>query len=238
MMETGTVEPTTWEDAKPTIYRVAALSLVAMFVVAVLHLAVFAVSPPPTDAAGWLALYADNPVLGFVSADGPYLLANLLMLPLYLALWVRLRDVAPAVSGAALGLGMLSLALYVPTNVSVELGVVASDAAGASGEGRTAALGAVEALTSRSEGTAFVVYYVLGAFTILLFARALATTNAWGHAATLTALASGILMLVPSTFGVVGLAFAVASLIPWMWFIVIAARRLWRDSKAPVEVRA
>lgn len=203
-----------------------------------MHLAVFAISPPPTDPAGWLALYADNPVLGFVSADGPFLLTNLLMLPLYLALWVRLRDAAPAASGAALGLGMLSLALYVPTNVSIELGVVASDAVGSTGAARTAALGAVEALTSRSVGTAFVVYYVLGAVTILLFARALAATNAWGRAATLTALASGVLMLVPSTFGVVGLVFAVASLIPWMAFVVIAARRLWRDSKVPVGLRA
>jgi hypothetical protein len=41
-----------------------------------------------------------------------------------------------------------------------------------------------------------------------------------------TAIASGILMLVPSTFGTIVLIASFASLVPYLWFCVIAARGL------------
>jgi hypothetical protein len=218
--------PTTAQESAPTVYRVAAGSLVAMFVVIAVQIPVFAISPPPTDPDGWLTVYADNPLLGFVNADGLFLLTNLLTFPLYVALWVRLRVAAPVAAGAGLGVAALSLAVYLPTNVSVELGTVASHAKGATGEAHTAAVGAVEALTASSSGTAFVVYYLLGGVTLCLFGWALHVTGVWGRAATITALASGVLMLVPSTFGTVGLVASFLSLVPFLWFCVIAVRRL------------
>jgi hypothetical protein len=219
------------QQSAPTIYRIAAASILTMFVVVAAQIAVFAVSPPPTEPDGWLAVYARSPLLGFVNADGLYVLTNLLIFPLYVALWLRLRAAAPMVAGAGLAVASLSLAVYLPTNVSVELGIVASRASGATGEAHTAAVGAVEALLARSTGTAFIVYYLLGAVALGLFGWALRVTRVWGRTAATTAIASGILMLVPSTFGTLGLIASFASLVPYLWFCVIAARRLWHDAR-------
>lgn len=228
----------TVQESAPAIYRTAACALVAMFVVVAVQIAVFSISAPPTDPEGWLAVYADNPVLGFVNADGLYVLTNVLVFPMYVALWVRLRVSAPVVAGAGFVAAALSLAVYLPTNVSVELGIVASDAQGATGEAHTAAVGAVEALVARSVGTAFVAYYLLGAVAIGLFGFALRATGVWGRTAAIMALASAALMLVPSSFGTVGIVVSFVSLVPWMWFCVIAVRRLLRDGGAPVQERA
>jgi hypothetical protein len=206
-----------------------------MFVVVAAQIVVFAISPPPTDTEGWLAVYADNPVLGFINADGLYLLTNLLIFPLYISLWALLREARPTLAMGGLAAATLSFAVYLPTNVSVELGIVASEAAGATGEAHAAALGAVQALHASSVGTAFVAYYLLGAAALLMFGWALRATQAWGRTAPTLALISGALMLVPSTFGTVGIVFSLLSLVPWMWFCVIAARRLWRHAAVPVE---
>jgi hypothetical protein len=219
------------QQSAPTIYRIASAAIVAMFVVVMVQIAVFSISPPPTDPEGWLAVYARSPLLGFVNADGLYVLTNLLTFPLYVALWLRLRATAPTVAGAGLGVASLSLAVYLTTNVSVELGIVASHASGATGEAHTAAVGAVEALLARSMGTAFVAYYLLGAVALGLFGWALRATGVWGRTAATTAIASGILMLVPSTFGTLGLIASFASLIPYLWFCVIAVRRLRHDAR-------
>lgn len=227
---TGTA---TVQESAPTVYRAAAAALITMFVVVVVQIAVFSSSAPPTDPEGWLAVYADNPVLGFVNADGLYVLTNVLVFPMYVALWIRLRVAAPAVAGAGFVAAALSLAVYLPTNVSVELGIVASGASDAPGEAHTAAVGAVEALLARSTGTAFVAYYLLGAVALALFGWALRATGVWGRAAATTALASGALMLVPSTLGTVGLIASFASLVPYMWFCVIAVRRLRHDAHIP-----
>lgn len=225
MSNTASVQP-----AAPTIYRVAAVAVIAMFVVVIAQITVFAVFPPPTTADGWLSVYIDSPVRGFLNADGLYLLTNVLSFTVYVALWVRLRTAAPALAGTGLAVAALSLAVYLPTNVSVDLGIVAARAAGASGEAHTAALGAVEALLARSMGTAFVVYYLLGAVALILFGRALRSTGTWGRTPANLALASGVLMLVPSTFGMPGLVASFASLVPYLWFCGIAVGRLRRDA--------
>lgn len=225
---------TTAQQSAPTIYRIAAAAIVAMLVVSAAQIVVFAVRPPPTEPDGWLALYAESPLLGFISADGISALTLVLAFPLYVALWLRLRASAPAVAGAGLAVASLSLALYLPTNASVELGIVASGVNGATGEAHTAAVGAVEALLAHKAGMAYGASYLLGAVALGLFGWALRATGVWGRAAAITALASGVLMLVPSEwFGVVGLIASLASLVPFLWFCVIAVRRLRHDACVP-----
>ncbi len=224
---------TTVQQSEPSIYRIAAASTVAMLALSAVQFAVFAVRQPPTEPEGWLTLYGHSPVLGFVLADGLYALTLVLVFPLYLALWLRLRASAPAVAGAGLAAAALSLALFLPSNASVELGIIASAANGATGEAHTAAVGAVVALLAHKAGTSYVASYLLGAVTLGLFWWALRATGVWGRAAANTALASAVLMIVPATFGTVGLIASLASMVPFVWFSVIAVHRLRNDARTP-----
>lgn len=76
-------------------------------------------------------------------------------------------------------------------------------------------MAAGEVLLASWRGTAFLTYYVLNGIALLLVAIALLRTKALGRAPGWWALASGVLMLVPSTFGLIGLVMSVLSLLPW-----------------------
>ena len=77
-------------------------------------------------------------------------------------------------------------------------------------------------------GTAFDVYYVLNAIALLLIAVVMLRSNIFGKGAGYFGLLAGVLMIIPSTAGVIGIAFSLASLLPWMAFCILIARRLFR----------
>ncbi|AXH97121.1 hypothetical protein DV701_14230 [Ornithinimicrobium avium] len=202
---------------------VAALGSVLLIV---LQVVVFAVQPPPGTVAGFFELMRADPVLGLVSLDLLYSLNNVLVALIYLALvvvlWGRARSAA-AVVGVLVVLGM---AAYLASNPAVEMLLLARVHGAAPAADRPALQAAGEVLLASWRGTAFLTYYVLNGVALLLAGAALLGTRVLGRAVAWWALAAGVLMLVPSTFGVVGLVMSVASLLPWCVMCVLVAVRL------------
>lgn len=64
----------------------------------------------------------------------------------------------------------------------------------------------------------------------LLRSRALSRSVAWW------AVAAGVLMLVPSTFGILGLVMSILSLLPWCVMCVLLSRRLYALAGSPSTV--
>jgi hypothetical protein len=87
-------------------------------------------------------------------------------------------------------------------------------------------LAAGEAQLARYKGTAFDVYYLMNGTSLLLIALVMLRSAVFSRATAYTGVLAGILMVVPSTAGTVGLVFALASLVPWAVFSVLVARRL------------
>jgi hypothetical protein len=210
------------------LYRVTAWALAAMVVIIVVQIAIYVAWPPPTTAAGFLELLVADPVLGLLSLDLLYLVQNLILAVLYVALFARLRADAPTLSTLGLVSGLLGVAAYIPSNPAFELLDLATVHASAGAEGRAAALAAAEALVAGYTGTAFLVYYVLSGIALLLFAVAILRTAHFSRASGWWGLAAGVLMVVPSPAGVVGMVFALASLVPWTVFVVLLALRFRR----------
>jgi len=77
-------------------------------------------------------------------------------------------------------------------------------------------------------GTAFDVYYFFNLVTLLVLAVLMYRSAVFTRATAGWGLVAAVLMAVPSNFGVVGMAFALASLVPWTVFAVLVARRLLR----------
>lgn len=234
-MQRGRVERTSQdtEQAWAPLYRVTAWSLAVMVVIIAVQIVIYVVWPPPTTAAGFLRLLAEDPLLGLVSLDLLYLVQNLILAVLYLALFVRLRSDAPTLSTLGLTSGLLGVAAYIPSNPAFELLDLAGSHATADAEGRASILAAAEALVAGYTGTAFLAYYVLSAIALLLFAVAILRTRHFSAATGWWGLAAGVLMVVPSPFGVVGMVFALASLVPWTVFVVLLALRFRRLAAAP-----
>lgn len=213
----------------------AALGSVFLIVV---QIVVFAVWPPPEDVRGVFDLMIHSPVLGLLSMDALYLINNLLVLMIYLALAVVLWEASRSGVVLVLALGFIQMAAYYASNPAVEMLSLANTHALAEGPARAILEGAGVALLSAWTGTAFLVYYFLGAFVLLVLTWLLRQTAAFPRSVSWWALAAGILMLVPSPFGIVGMAFALASLIPWSVFCMAVGVRLLRLASSTRDLSA
>lgn len=203
----------------------AALTSVALIVVQVV---VFAVWPPVHTVAEIFALMNRNPVLGLVSLDVLYVVNNLLVWLFYLGLGAALFPVSRSAVILAVGLGTLQMAAYLSSNPAVEMLTLARAHATADAPGRAALAAAGEAVLTGWKGTGFLTYYFLGAIVLFVFFWLLRRSTVFPPSTAWWALASGVLMLVPSSFGTVGLVFALASLLPWSVLCVVGGRRLLR----------
>lgn len=203
----------------------AALGSVTLTVV---QIAVFAVWPPPDTVPEIFELMVRSPVLGLFSMDLLYLANNLLVLLLYVALAVSLWTVSRSAVVLALTLGFVQMAAYFASNPAVEMLTLARAHALADASERAILEGAAKALLAQWTGTAFLAYYFLGAAVLLVLARLLARSPRFPRSAAWWALAAGVLMLVHSPFGLVGMVFAVGSLLPWTGFCVVVGRALLR----------
>ena len=170
-----------------------------------------------------------QPLLGLLSMDLLYILNNTILVLIYLALFFALRRSSETAVLIAMLLGTLGVAAYYASNTGFEMLALSGQYAGATSEAqRTALLGAGQALLAIYKGTAFDTYYVLNAAALLIFAVVMLRSKVFSKATGGVGLAAGILMLVPSTAGTLGLIFSLASLVPWAVFSVMVARRLFQ----------
>lgn len=214
-----------WASWGPVV-RCAGWSALGSVTLTVVQVALFALWPPVHTVEEVFGLMVESPALGVISLDGLYLVNNVLVLLFYLGLGVVLWPRARSAVAIALPLGVLQMAAYLASNPVVEMLTLARAHDAATGMHRERVLAAGEAVLSAWKGTAFLAYYWLGAIVLIVLAVALLRSQALGRAAGPWALASGLLMLVPSTFGTVGIAFSLLSLVPWSVLCVIAGRRL------------
>jgi len=192
----------------------------------VIQIAVFAIWPPVHTVTEVFALMARNPVLGLLSMDVLYLVNNLLVWLFYLGLGAALVPVSRSAAALAVGLGTLQMAAYLASNPAAEMRTRARAHARAEPSARAAREAAGEAVLTGWKGTAFLTYYFLGAAVLFILFWLLRRSADFPPSTAWWALASGILMLVPSPFGTVGMVFALASLLPWSVLCILAGRRL------------
>lgn len=204
------------------------------------QIAIFVIWPPPETVPEIFDLMATSPLLGLLSMDLLYLINNLLVLVLYLALAVVLWRQSHSGVVLLLALGFVQMAAYYASNPVVEMLALARRHHRSDGAEQAILEGVGEAVLASWTGTAFLVYYFLGSFVLLILAWLLRRSAAFPRSAGWWGLAAGVLMLVPSPFGIVGMAFAMASLVPWSVFCVIVGRRLLqlaRDATRSVNPR-
>jgi hypothetical protein len=213
-----------WND----LYKIGAWAAIAMLVLIPIHIIIFVISPPPATVEEFFALFQKNWLLGLLSLDLIYILNNILLSLIYLALYQALKQTNAALMTAALMLGLLGIAAYFASNPAFEMLSLSRQYAAATNlTQQTILLAAGQSQLASFTGTAFDVYYVLNGVALLLLAWVMLHSPLFSKATAWWGLASGILMTIPSTAGVPGMLFALASLAPWMVFLVMVTRRLW-----------
>lgn len=192
---------------------------------------VFMVSPPPETVEGFFRLYQENWFLGIMSLDLLYILNNVIILFIYLALFLKLYKEKPALCLTALVLGIVGVACYFPTNPAFEILTLSNKYTVASAEYQSQLIAAGEALLTGYTGTSFDVYYVLNAIVLLLFSWILLKSPQFKKSIGTWGIIAGIFMIIPSTAGTVGLIFSLASLVPWIVFLILFVKNFLQFSK-------
>ena len=221
-LETVVADVRHWRGLVVTGAWVALASVVMIVVQIVLYL----VWPPPDTTEGFFELLVDNPAYGLVTLDVLYIVSNTLAYLLYLALAVVLWRVSRSGVVVALAFGVLGMAAYMASPRAVEMLTLARAYADASPAEQVALVATGDGMLATWMGTAFDVYYFFNLVTLLIFALLMWRSSVFSRATAAWGLVAASLMAVPSNFGMVGLMFALLSLVPWSVFAVLVWRRL------------
>ena len=215
-----------------SLFKIAGAAGLAMLGIMVAQIAVFIIWPPPVTVNGFFTLFQQSWLLGLLSLDLLYILNNALLILIYLALYIALKRVTESGSLIALVLGLVGISAYFASNPAFEMLSLSGQYASAENEvQRTVLLGAGESLLATYRGTAFDVYYVLNAAALLIFAVSMLRSDYFPRPAAVAGIVAGILMIIPSTAGTIGLIFSLASLVPWALFLILIIPRLLRGAE-------
>lgn len=192
-----------------------------------IQIVIFILWPPPSTVLDFYSLFQKNALIGLFNLDLLYLLTVLFMGYLYLAFFAALKNTHKSMATIALALGLIGVAVYFVSNVSFEMLSLSNQYRFAETyEQKTILLAAGLVMLTRYHGTAFGVYYILNGLSLVLFSVTMIRNDVFSKKTAYIGLVAGILMLVPSTVGMVGMIFSLTSLIPTSIWLFMIARRL------------
>jgi hypothetical protein len=209
---------------------IAALS---MLVLMAIQIVVFVVWSPPTTVAGYFTLLHYHRLLGLLSLDLLYIMDSVLLILVYLAIYVVLRRAGESAALIALILGIVGIAAYFASNTAFEMLSLSNQFAAATTDAqRTALLTAGQVMLETYKGTAFDIYYFLNTVVLFIFSPLMLRSSVFRKTTAYLGIAAGMLMIIPSSAGTLGLYFSLASLVPWAVWLVLVGRRLVQLGRA------
>jgi hypothetical protein len=109
-----TVEGEAAESRWKPLFRIAGAAALITAVLTPIAIAVFAIWPPPYEgtAEDWFSVFQDSWLLGLMSLDLPFVVINILMIPIMLALYVCLRRVSPSFMALAVAIFLVGVAAF------------------------------------------------------------------------------------------------------------------------------
>jgi len=219
-------------DNLKELYKIGGIMAIIIVILIPIQMFIFIAWPPPDNALDYFDLFHKNWLLGLLSLDLLYILNNILLIFVYLGLYATLRRVNQAYMLIALILGLIGIASYYASTVAFEMLSLSKQFSIAENEElKIQLLTAGKIMLENYKGTAFDVYYVLNAITLLIISKVMFQDKIFSKTTAIWGLVSGVFMLIPTTAGMLGLTFGIASLIPWIVFSILIAKRLLRLSK-------
>ncbi len=212
------------------LYRVGAAAALIVAVLTPVQVVLFLSWPPPGSVGGYFTLFQSNRLLGLIDLDLLMIVDEVLMVPLLLALYVVLRRAGQSLMLIATALGLIAVVLYCVSREATFTMLALSDqyAAATTDAQRAMLLAAGQTVLAIYNGTAFDLYYVLGAVGGLLTSAVMLRGKTFGRPTAYVGLVMSALMLLPPTVGMIGLLLSLLSLAPMVVWLVLVARTLLR----------
>lgn len=209
------------------IFLSGGIAAFTMLLLMLIQIIVYVIWPPPATVAGYFSLFQKNWLLGLLSLDLIYIVNSILLILIYLAVYFVLRKAGESSMLIALIFGIVGIAAYFASNTAFEMLSLSHQYAAATTEAqRTMFLTAGQVMLETYKGTAFDIYYVLNTVVLFIFSPVMLRSRLFSSATAYLGFLAGILMVVPSSAGTLGLYFSLASLIPWAIWLVLVGQRL------------
>ncbi len=209
------------------LYKISGIAALVIVAIIPIQIVIYAIFPPPETTIGFIELFHKNWIVGLLSLDLLYYINNGLIVLVYLGLFASLRKNDFANMVIALTIGFIGVAVYYASAVGFEmLSVSKQYYSTESTEIKQQLLAVGQGLIYRYKGTAFDIYYVFNAITLLLISITMYKSKDFGKSTATWGLVAGFFMIIPSTAGTIGLVFSLISLIPWIVFSILIGKKL------------
>lgn len=223
--ELSQAESTNWR----ILFRIAGTVLLTMVAFIMIQIAVFVIWPPPGDPAGWFELFQINKLVGLLDMDLLLIIDQVFLGIILVALYIALRRVDKSLMTVSLTLGLTGMVTYFSSTVAFEMMSLSDRYASAATEGEKAILlAAGQAMLATWQGTAFSVGYVIEGIAFLVMGTVMLRSAVFGKVTAWISIVLGIMSLIPPTVAVVGMYFALGSLVPLVLWDIIVARKFFR----------
>lgn len=230
-MEYQTQDPRTIISRKK-IYKIGGYAAIAMLFIMIAQIVIFILWPPPTSIESFFHLFQENWLLGLLSMDLLYILNNSLLIFIYLAFYWSLNKTNQNAMIIGTLFGLIGIAAYFSSNTAFEMLSLSHQYAAAANAQKSTFIGAGQALMAIYKGTAFNVYYVFNALTLLIISLVMFKSDIYNKTIASWGLCAGIFMTIPSTAGNFGLIFSLISLIPWAVFLLLSLKKFFFFSRS------
>jgi hypothetical protein len=206
------------------LYRIGAMGAFITMVMIPIQIGFFVIWPPNYDVEAQFALFTADRFRGAIGLDALFIVDNVANIGLFVALGVALWRDNRSLALIAVVLSLVSSASYFSSNTIFEMADLSSKYAAATDpEIRSQLLAAGRFALATFQGTAFDIYYELGAAALLLLGWVMLEGRRFGRVTAWLAVVSGVLMIVLSLL----------SLPPFFVFLGTVGRQLWRLSLTP-----
>lgn len=214
--------------------KVTVFLMLFMVLIIPIQIIAYVVSPPPQSVSEIYRLYFENPLAGLISMDLLLLVNNVILIFLYTTLFLMLVKEQTALVALGMVFEVIGLAVYFPTNPAFEMLNLSRSYMIAEKAEQIIYLSAGEVMLASYVGTAYITYYLLNGFALLIFSYSVMKSSSFDKTTGIWGLVAGGLMLVPPTVGTIGMIFSFLSLLPWVVFVIRLCIPIWRSSKIKV----
>jgi hypothetical protein len=208
------------------LYKVGASAALVMAVFIPVQIIIFILWPPPDTVTGWFALFQNNWLIGLLDLDLLLIVDQILVGMVLLSLFIILRKTNPSAMLIALVLGLIGIAAYFASTIAFEMLSLSNQYTAATEEAqKSIILASGQVMLANWQGTAFNVGYIIEAFAFLITGIVMLHSGIFGKAASYFGIALGVMSLLPPTAGLIGMIFALGSLVPLeIWNILVALK--------------
>ena len=215
----GVIDNYDWKH----LYQIGGFASLGIAIFIPLQIVIFILYPPPTTVEGWFTLFQNNRIIGLLDMDLLLIIDQIFFALIFLALYIKLRHTEESFTLIALISALMGIISYFSSTVAFEMLTLSDKYSSAvSDTEKNNLLTAGQSLLITWTGTSYAIGYILLGIGILIISVIMLHTTEFKKITAYVGIISGILSLIPASFGIIGLIFAFLSLIPLeAWCILL-----------------